>query len=247
MIATQSGFDYTQTMMKWAAKQLRELANQDLHGYILKKGSPSCGMERVRVYSQAGMAERNGRGIFASALMSKFPLMPVEEEGRLHDASIRENFVERVFALHRWKTFVKSKPRAGDLMRFHARHKLTLSSHCDRGYRQLGRLVAGGKQWSSLLLEEYGRVFMETLNARATTRKHANVLYHILGFLKEELDAGDKAEMVGLIESYRKGRVPLAAPLILLGRHLRHHPVPWITEQTYLNPYPAELMLRNHV
>ena len=166
----------------------------------------------------------------------------------MRDARIRENFVERVFAHHRWMEFVRSKPARGDLVRFHTRHKLTLSSHSDSHYRRLGRLVAaaGARQISSLV-SEYGPVFMEALRVRATTKKHANVLFHILGFLKKEIDAGDKAELVANIQQYRQGLVPLIVPITLLWHHLRRHPVPWLQEQTYLNPYPAELMLRNQV
>ncbi len=248
LIGNPSLMDHTDTMTRWAGPRLEELAELDLHGYILKKDSPSCGMERVRVYAESGMAQRNGIGIFAGLLLHRFPLLPVEEEGRLRDARIRENFVERVFAHHRWTEFVRAKPKRGDLVRFHTRHKLTLSSHSDPHYRRLGRLVAdAGTRKTGSLLADYGPLFMEALRVRATTKKHANVLFHILGFLKKEIDAGDKAELVSTIEQYRQGLVPLIVPITLLWHHLRRHPVPWMQEQTYLNPYPAELMLRNQV
>lgn len=248
LIGNPSLTDHTDTMTRWAGPRLEELAELDLHGYILKKDSPSCGMERVRVYAESGMAQRNGIGIFAGLLLHRFPLLPVEEEGRLRDARIRENFVERVFAHHRWTEFVYAKPKRGDLVRFHTRHKLTLSSHSDPHYRRLGHLVAdAGTRKTGSLLADYGPLFMEALRVRATTKKHANVLFHILGFLKKEIDAGDKAELVATIEQYRQGLVPLIVPITLLWHHLRRHPVPWMQEQTYLNPYPAELMLRNQV
>jgi uncharacterized protein YbgA (DUF1722 family)/uncharacterized protein YbbK (DUF523 family) len=248
LVATKSGADHTDAMTGWTLKKLEELALPNLHGYILKKDSPSCGMERVRVYAKNGMAQRTGSGIFAGLLMQRFGMLPVEEEGRLHDAALRENFVERVFAHHRWQAFLDTRPRRGDLVNFHTRHKLTLSSHSEPHYRKLGRLVAGlGKRRMSEDLDEYGRLFMQALRVRATARKHANVMYHILGFLRKELDAGDKAELVTGIESYRLGLVPLVVPLTLFGHHLRRRPVPWVMEQTYLNPYPAELLLRNSV
>lgn len=248
MVGTKTGTDHTDIMVQWAEKKHVDLARLDLHAYILKKDSPSCGMERVRVYGESGMAQRTGRGIFAAQLLRRFPLLPVEEEGRLHDAGIRENFVERVFAYHRWKEFLTTGPRAKDLVAFHARHKLTLSSHSDQMYRKLGQLVAGaGRRRMDGLLEEYGRLFMEALRARATAAKHANVLFHIMGFLKRAIDSGDKAELVASIENYRMNLVPLVVPLTLLKHHLRRHPVPWVMDQVYLNPYPAELMLRNHV
>jgi uncharacterized protein YbgA (DUF1722 family)/uncharacterized protein YbbK (DUF523 family) len=248
LVTTKTGTDHTDAMVRWAERRLEELAVQDLHGYILKKDSPSCGMERVRVYGDSGMAQRTGSGIFAGMLLRRFGMLPVEEEGRLHDMGIRENFVERIFSYYRWQEFVKIKPQPRDLVEFHTRYKLMLSAHSDEHYRKLGRLVAGaGKRKMNALLEEYGRHFMEALSVRATAKKHANVLFHILGFLKSELDGGDKAELVAEIESYRKGLVPLIVPITLLSHHLRHHPVAWVLEQTYLNPYPAELMLRNHV
>jgi len=248
LMTVKTGKDLTEAMTGWAHRRIEELVGLNLCGYVLKMDSPSCGMERVRVYEGNGMARRAGSGIFAGLLQQELPMLPVEEEGRLHDMSLRENFVERVFAHHRWQEFRKNDPRPADLIGFHTRHKLTLSSHSERHYRTLGRLVAeSGKGKMREILDEYGRLFMEALRIRATPRKHANVLYHILGFLKKEMDAGDKGELAAVIEEYRKDRVPLVVPLTLLGLHLRRHPVPWAQEQTYLNPYPAELMLRNHV
>jgi uncharacterized protein YbgA (DUF1722 family)/uncharacterized protein YbbK (DUF523 family) len=248
LVAPKSGTDHTQAMTRLAEKRLGELAQLNLHGYILKKDSPSCGMERVRVYGESEPAQRLGSGIYAGLLMGRFPMLPVEEEGRLHDMRIRENFVERVFAYHRWQELVKAEPKSSDLVRFHTRHKLTLSSHGDEQYRKLGRLVANiGKRKMTDVLDEYGLLFMEALHVRATQRKHANVLLHILGFLKNKIDASDKAELIASIDEYRKELVPLVVPMTLLFHQLRRHPVPWVQQQTYLNPYPAELMLRNHV
>ena len=247
LVATRSGADHTAAMTAWATRRLEELAALDLDGYILKKDSPSCGMERVRVYGEGGMARRTGSGIYARLLLRRFSMLPVEEEGRLHDMGIRENFVERLFAGRRWREFVKAKPRSRDLVAFHTRHKLALSAHSDVHYRQLGRLVAvAGGQKITDLIEEYGRLFMTALRVRTTAGKHANALFHILGHLKHELDADDRAELTDRIDEYRKGLVPLVVPLTLLAHHLRRHPVPWVLEQTYLNPYPTELMLRNH-
>ncbi len=248
LIAIKSGTDHTTAMTGWAGKRLEEIAQLRLCGYILKKDSPSCGLERVRVYGEDGIARRSGSGIFARLLRQRFGMLPVEEEGRLHDPGIRENFIERVFAFYHWQEVAASRPRRGALVDFHTRHKMTLSSHSDAHYRKLGRLVGClGKGNIGEVLDEYGRLFMEALNIRATTRKHTNVLFHVLGFLKKEIDAGDKAELVSSIENYRRGLIPLIVPITLLLHHLRRHPVPWLQEQTYFNPYPAELMLRNHV
>jgi uncharacterized protein YbgA (DUF1722 family)/uncharacterized protein YbbK (DUF523 family) len=248
LVAQKSGTDHTDAMQDWAALRLQELQGMELRGYVLKKDSPSCGMERVRVYGEAGMPQRQGRGIWAAALLDRFDLLPVEEEGRLHDMPIRENFIERVFAYDRWCAFLELKPRARDLVAFHTRHKLTLLSHSDSLYRGLGQMVSrAGRTSKENLLHEYAALFMQALRLRATPRKHANVLYHLIGYLKKDLDAEDKAELVACVEMYRQGLVPLIVPITLLQHHFRRHPNPWVGGQTYMNPYPAELMLRNHV
>lgn len=248
LIAPRSGADHTEAMNGYAARRAEELGALGLHGYILKKDSPSCGMERVRVYSQDGMPRRDGRGLFAAALMARLPLLPVEEEGRLHDPVLRENFVERVFARHRWLEFRAGQPRAADLVRFHTRHKMTLLSHSEPHYRRLGRLVAAaGRTPLRELLPQYEELFFAALAVKASPRKHANTLYHLLGFLKEKLDAADKRELMECIEQYRRRQLPLVVPVTLLAHHFRRHPVDWVTGQTYLHPYPAELMLRNQV
>jgi uncharacterized protein YbgA (DUF1722 family)/uncharacterized protein YbbK (DUF523 family) len=248
LMAIKSQQDHTDAMQRYAARRLQELAPLNLHGYILKKDSPSCGMERVRVYAQGGAAQRNGRGLFAAALMQHFPLLPVEEEGRLHDMRLRENFIARVFAYHRWHNLVARHPQPKHLVRFHTQHKLTLMAHSRKHYQLLGRLSAqAGTRPMPELLHAYGTILMQGLKVKATTKKHANVLYHLLGYLKRSLEAQDKEEMVACIENYRQGLIPLVVPLTLLQHHFRRHPVPWVLEQTYLQPYPAELMLRNHV
>ncbi len=246
MVGVRSQNDFTQSMTSFCAARVEELNN--LHGYILKKDSPSCGMDRVRVYSSEGMPRKNGRGLFAAALLERYPMLPVEEEGRLHDLPLRENFIERVFCYYRFTNFVEDSPTAKKLVEFHTRHKMTLLSHSTELYRELGRIVArAGKDRAGRVFREYGETFMETLKRKATLRKHANVLYHLMGYLKNSIDATDKAELVARIEEYRTGIVPLIVPITLLKHHFRRNPVPWVEGQTYLNPYPAELMLRNHV
>ena len=248
LIASKSDRDHTETMHHFTTDRLAHLADIGLHGYILKKDSPSCGMMRVRVYGQGGTPQRTGQGLFARALMQRFPLLPVEEEGRLHDMPLRENFIERVFAYNRWCTFVASHPTPNDLVRFHTQFKMTLLAHSRPHYQVLGRLVAqAGSQPFAALLQEYGAGLMAGLKVKASTKKHANVLSHLQGYLKQHLDATDKAELVTCIDDYRQGLVPLVVPLTLLQHHFRRHPHAWVAEQTYLQPYPAELMLRNHV
>lgn len=248
LIAPKSGTDFTGRMKAYAVQRVAALAREELHGYILKKDSPSCGMERVRVYDHNNVPQRSGIGIYARKLLETYPLLPVEEEGRLNDHRLRENFIERVFAHYRIRQFMNGSPRPGTLVAFHTAHKLTLMSHSVKHYRELGRLVAeSGKGAFADKLPGYFALFMEALKLKATTRKHTNVLHHILGYFKKKIDSHDKQEILELIEQYRNGYLPLIVPVTLLKHHLNRHQVPWVTSQTYLNPYPAELMLRNFV
>jgi uncharacterized protein YbgA (DUF1722 family) len=203
------------------------------------------------------MAQRNGMGIFPRELMNPFPLLPIEEEGRLNDMPLRENFIERVFAYYRWTQMLDEEPTPGGLVRFHTAHKLTLMAHPSNGtragspkhYTEMGRLVAdaGNRAWDELTAE-YGAQLMEGLAVMGTRGKHVNVVQHLMGFLKNHLASDDKQELLGLIEDYRQGLVPLIVPLTLLKHHLSRYPVPdWVHQQVYLHPYPKELMLRKHV
>jgi uncharacterized protein YbgA (DUF1722 family)/uncharacterized protein YbbK (DUF523 family) len=249
LIAPKSGTDHTAQMQSWARERLERLAEAKLHGFIFKKDSPSSGLFRVRVYNDKGMAQRVGTGMFPREVMQRFPLLPLEEEGRLHDMRLRENFIERIFAYCRWTRLLDEDPTPGGLVRFHTAHKLTLMSHSPSHYQALGRLVAeaGSRPWEALAAD-YGRQFMEGLGVLVTPGKHTNVLQHLMGYLKPHLSGEDKAEMLGLIEDYRQELLPLIVPLTLLKHHLNRNPVPdWVHQQVYLNPYPHELMLRNHV
>jgi len=250
MVTTRTGIDHTEGMNRWSARRLDEVARDepDLCGYILKKDSPSCGMERVKTYSAEGMPERNGRGVYAAALMRRFPTLPVEEEGRLNDARLRENFIERVFAYRRLKDLFQTGWSLGSLVRFHTAHKMALLAHSTTRYNELGRLVARGRETPKRELRaEYGTAFMSTLQIVATPRRHTNVLTHMMGHLKKQLDPESKRELLQSIEEYRTGLVPLVVPLTLLRHHVRLHRVEYLAGQTYLEPHPRELMLRNHV
>ena len=220
-----------------------------ISGYILKAKSPSCGMDRVKLYAEDGQPlMTKSRGRFAERLLDARPLLPVEEEGRLNDAVLRENFITRVFVYHRWQQLLAARPGVGDLVQFHADHKYLLMAHNQAGYRRLGRLVAGiDKKEIRELLDSYGRELMQVLEKKATKKSHANVLQHLAGYLKKALDSADRNELVELIDRYRLGQVPLVVPVTLLNHHFRRHPDPYIARQVYLNPHPAELMLRNHV
>jgi uncharacterized protein YbgA (DUF1722 family)/uncharacterized protein YbbK (DUF523 family) len=250
MVTTRTGVDHTDGMNKWSRRRLDALAREevDLCGYVLKKDSPSCGMERVKTYGAGGMPERNGVGLYAAALMQKFPSLPIEEEGRLCDPRLRENFIERVFAFRRLKTLFVSGWTVGQLVAFHTRHKMALLAHSTTRYQALGRLVAGARPSTKRELRDaYERLFMETLSLMATPGRHTNVLTHMAGHLKKQLDAGSKQELTQAIESYRQGLVPLVVPLTLLKHHVRVHGVDYLASQSYLDPDPRELMLRNHV
>jgi uncharacterized protein YbgA (DUF1722 family)/uncharacterized protein YbbK (DUF523 family) len=249
LIAPKSGTDHTDQMENWASQRLEQLAADKLHGFVFKKDSPSSGLFRVKVHNEHGMAQRIGTGIFPRALMKRFPLLPLEEEGRLNDLPLRENFIERIFAYYRWTELLDHDPTPGGLVRFHTAHKLTLMAHSPVHYQKMGRLVAqaGNLPWDELVAK-YGEQLMEGLKVLAKAGKHVNVLQHLMGFLKNYLSRDDKAEMLGLIEDYRQGLLPLIVPITLLKHHLARHPVPdWVHQQVYLSPYPKELMLRNHV
>jgi uncharacterized protein YbgA (DUF1722 family)/uncharacterized protein YbbK (DUF523 family) len=249
LVAPKSGTDYTDRMKAWAQERLDQLAGMDLCGFVLKKDSPSSGLFRVKVYNEHGVAQRSGTGIFPRELMARFPLLPLEEEGRLNDMPLRENFIERVFAYYRWTRMLKEEPTPGGLVTFHTAHKLTLMAHSPAHYTELGRLVAqaGSLPWDELTTT-YGGMLMEGLTVLGTRGKHANVLQHLMGYLKNDLSSEDKQELLGLVEDYRRGWLPLIVPLTLLKHHLHRYPVPgWVHQQVYLNPYPKELMLRNHV
>ena len=247
MVGHRSGTDHTDAMRRWAERRVRELEGEDLCGYVLKKGSPSCGMERVKVYGK-GPAARTGRGLFAEVLMERMPLLPVEEEGRLNDPRLRENFIERVFAHRRLEDLLASRWTVGDLVRFHTAEKLLVLAHDPAAYRALGRLVAAARgRPRADVAHEYGQVFMRGLAKLATAGKHANVLQHMAGYFKDVLPSEDRRELRETIADFRRGLVPLVVPLTLLGHHVRRHGVAWLQGQTYLQPHPRELMLRNHV
>jgi uncharacterized protein YbgA (DUF1722 family)/uncharacterized protein YbbK (DUF523 family) len=246
LVTNKTAQDLTDKMNDYAKTSISELQKKSLHGFILKKDSPSCGIFRVRIYNEQDSNHRNGRGLFAEALMNRYPDLPMEEEGRLQDWKLRENFIERVFSYYRWLNFVNLHPRSKDLVKFHMQQKLAILAHSRTHYQKLGQLVAqSGKKQITKILSEYRSLYMNALTVHTTTKKHADVLYHLLGYLKKLLDAEDKAELIETIEKYRCGIIPLIVPLTLLNHHFRRHPVSWVQEQTYLNPYPAELMLRN--
>jgi uncharacterized protein YbgA (DUF1722 family)/uncharacterized protein YbbK (DUF523 family) len=248
IVTIKSGTDHTVAVEKMTENRIKELEELDLSGYVFKKGSPSCGMERVRIYNEQGMPNRNGVGLFARAFVEQFPLIPVEEEGRLCDAPLRENFIERIFCYRRWQDLVQSGVTRQNLVQFHTIHKYLLLAHSPQQYQVLGRLVGQAERYRPKeLATRYGELFMNALAMKATVRKHVNVLQHILGYFKDRLGAQEKAELLVVIGDYHRGLTPLVVPLTLIKHYVRIFDVGYIRDQVYLNPHPKELMLRNHV
>jgi len=248
LLTVRTAVDLTDRMAAYTRRRVAQLDTEDLCGYVLKKDSPSCGLERVKIYGTGGVPEKSGRGIFARSLVERFPSLPVEEEGRLSDPRLRENFVERVFAYWRLRGLFRGRWNLGTLVEFHTAHKLILMAHSPEAYRQLGRLVARARGVGRKDLERrYTEQFMSALAVIATPRRHANVLQHMAGYFKNLLDAKSKAELGAAIDDYRRGLVPLVVPMTLLRHHVRVHGVSYLEGQRYLAPHPKELMLRNHV
>lgn len=248
LMTIKSKHDHTQAMDAMIDAGLDSLRKQDLSGFVFKRGSPSCGVERVRVYTAQGMPSQSGVGIFAKAFREQFPLIPVEEEGRLCDPSLRENFIERVFCYRRFQDLVQNGVTKQALIRFHTIHKYLLLAHSQQHYETMGRLVGQTERYRlKELTLKYGECFMSALTMKATVRKHVNVLQHIVGYFKSRLTTPEKAELLGVINDYHRGLTPLIVPLTLIKHYVRMFDVGYIRDQVYLNPHPKELMLRNHV
>ncbi len=248
LVTIKSGTDHTRALETMTANRIEELKELDLSGYVFKKGSPSCGIERVRIYNEHGKPSRTGVGLFARAFIEQFPLIPVEEEGRLCDPTLRENFIERVFCYRRWQDLVQSGVTRQALVQFHAIHTYLLLAHHPQQCEVLGRLIGQAHHHRPKeLAHRYGKLFMKALAVKATVRKHVNVLQHILGYFKERLGAHEKAELLGVIGDYHHGLTPLIVPLTLIRHYVQIFDVTHILDQVYLNPHPKEIMLRNHV
>jgi len=247
LVTIRTGVDLTEQMLEYCLRTVRELENEDLCGFIFKKNSPSSGLFRVKVYN-GGMPAKTGRGLFAAAVVGYFPLLPVEEEGRLYDMGIRENFIERIFAFRDWKDFLLGNRSLGDLVEFHSRRKLQIMAHSPEIYREMGRLVAEGKSLErAAFLERYQELLMRALSLQATVKKNSNVLSHIMGYFKQQLNSDEKVELLEVVDSYHAGLVPLVVPITLLKHYVRKFNQEYLSKQTYLSPHPMELMLRNHV
>jgi len=248
LLTIRTGVDHTEGMLKWSEKKLKVLEREELCGFIFKSRSPSSGIAGVRVYTPSGMPSHKGVGIFGGAFMRTFPLIPVIDEGRLHNPALRENFIERVFVYKRWKEFIERGAHLRDLITFHTEHKLLILSHSPKHFSDLGRLVARAREYNSdALLSEYIGKLMRGLQLIATVKKNTNVLLHLMGFFKRHLSSDEKQELLEVIEHYHRELIPLIVPVTLIKHYVRKFDEPYLKRQYYLNPHPIELMLRNHV
>jgi uncharacterized protein YbgA (DUF1722 family)/uncharacterized protein YbbK (DUF523 family) len=250
LLTVHTRVDLTDRMLAWARKRVPELEQENLGGFIFKSKSPSSGMARVKVYPEQapGSPVTRGVGMFARVFMAHFPLLPVEDEGRLHDPVLRENFITRIFVLQRWRELLAANPNLGALVAFHTRHKLLILSHSPKHYRELGRLVARASELPvQELYSHYQSRLMDALRLIATPSKNANVLYHLMGYFKKDLTAAEKQELLEIIDHYRQGFVPLVVPVTLINHYVRKYNQPYLQEQVYLRPHPVELQLRHHV
>lgn len=245
LVAGASGDDWTDAVEAYTSRVLDRLADLELCGFVLKSRSPTCGMERVRVYDGGGMPHKTGVGVFARALMARFPLLPVEEEGRLHDPALREAFLDAVFAYARWRALVAAGDplRTGMLVTFHRRNKYLLRVHSPAHAVSLGHLVARGGRGRDpgTLRDTYGLLFMQAVKVRPTPSKHATLLHRMAGHLRAHISPGARALLHESIEDYRAGLTPRSVPVTLLRHHAQEHGIAYLSEQSYLDPYPKQL------
>ena len=247
LVTNKTGVDHTERMTAWARRRVVELEAEDLCGFIFKNRSPSSGMERVKVYDRNNVPQNSGVGVFARIFMEHFPLLPVEEEGRLHDMLLRENFIESIFVYRRWRDVVE-KLSAAALVNFHTTHKLLLMAHSEKHCRQMGRLIAqAGSAGPEDLISQYQELLMEAMRLKATAKKHTNVLMHMMGYFKKSLSADEKQELLDVLDHFRNGVIPLIVPITLMNHYTRKYDEPYLKHQLYLAPNPIELKLRNHV
>jgi uncharacterized protein YbgA (DUF1722 family)/uncharacterized protein YbbK (DUF523 family) len=248
LVTARTGIDHTGRMQRWAEGRLDELAGEDLSGFVFKSASPSSGLKAVKVYDEKGSPSRRGVGLFARAFTERFPLLPAEDEGRLNNPVLRENFIERVFVYRRWTDFERSDGSIRGLVGFHTDHKLLVMSHDPRAVSALGAIVAAAKGRPRVaVLGEYVAGLMRALGLEATVKKNVNVLQHAMGYFKTQLAADEKAELLEVIGDYHRGHVPLVVPLVLLRHYVRRLDDAYLARQVWLHPHPVELALRNHV
>lgn len=247
LMTIKSEVDHTATLCRFSHRKIHLLKSLCLDGYIFKKDSPSCGIKQVRVYQRGIPPARKGSGLFARAFQESFPLIPIEDEGRLNDSGIRENFIERVYAYHRWQKLLANGITRRGIVSFHTQHKYFLMAHSRPHYHELGQLVASAKHYTpTQLTSEYATKFMEALKVKTTVRKHVNVLQHLVGHFKRQITKAQRGELQEIIYDYHRGLIPLIAPLTLINHYVREYEIDYLAEQVYLQPHPKELILRNY-
>lgn len=247
LVTVRTGIDHTARMQGWSREKLDDLERSALSGFIFKSKSPSSGMRGVKVYRGSGQPVYSGTGLFAAAFMKRFPLIPVEDDGRLHDPGLRENFIERVFVYRRWQELIENGCTAADLIEFHTRHKYLIMAHSPKHLTTLGKMVADIRDKDTEKIALYCSTLLEGLRFVATITKNTNVLYHVMGYFKRDLDHVEKEELLEIIDRYRRGLIPLIVPVTVLNHYTLKYNQSYLKKQHYLNPHPVELMLRNHV
>ncbi|MDQ2077854.1 DUF523 and DUF1722 domain-containing protein [Marinimicrobium sp. ABcell2] len=241
----EASLDVTEALEAEAERTVS--AMPELSGYIFMQNSPSCGVFRMKRYSEDGMpVDSAGQGAYARRLIERMPLLPIEEAGRLNDAALRENFITRVFAYHDWQQCLEKNPSPAALVDFYSRYKYQVMAHHPASYQAIGRLLADvGKRDAEQVNREFIALFMAALQHKATRRGNTNAIMHLRGYLKGLLNADEQQELSGLIEQYRGGKVPLVVPLTLLKHYLRKVDNPYLQKQTFWCPHPENLGLRN--
>ena len=248
LVTSRTNVDHTDRLQGWSKTRIKALEAEELCGFVFKKRSPSSALHDAKIYSQKGFPARKGPGIFAGEFIRRFPLLPVEDEGRLNDDGIRENFIERIFAVSRWRDFLQSDGSIKGLVQFHTRHKLLFMAHSPVLLRQLGKLVAAPQKVEKrVLFDRYFQLMMDILKLKATVKKNVNVLHHAMGYFKKKIDTAAKQELLGVIDNYHQELVPLIVPITLVNHYTRILDDAYLKNQYYLNLHPVELKLRNHV
>lgn len=247
LVTTRTEIDHTDRLLNWATRRVKELEKEDLHGFIFKSRSPSSGMENVKVYNNRGGFSGKSPGLFAKTFMAHFPVLPCEDEGRLNDPDLRENFIERVFTLWRFRQALLSKPTLAALMEFHAHNKLLIQAHHEALMREMGRELANLKpSQARAQIPVYEAKLMKALKTLATVKKHTNILQHMAGYLHDVTDTEDRQELAELISQYHQELIPLIVPVTMLRHYVIKHDIHYLKDQYYLAPHPIELKLRNH-
>jgi len=248
LVTVHSGIDHTAKMQAWCKKRVTELEKEDLCGFIFKSKSPNSGLLIVKVFNAKGIPEKNGVGFFARAFTEHFPLLPVEEEGRINDSGLRDRFIDHVAAYSRWREYVKNDGTVSGLQNFHARHKYMIMAHSPKDVAPLGRIAANASEANLQKTQtEYINLLVSALKIQATTRKNTNVLQHISGYFKKELEVFEKNELQKSIEEYHKENFPILATLVLLQHFAKKYDKDYLLKQYYLTPSPLELYLKYHV